>query len=108
MREALKPYRPLSCTVQICTSLILLLMFFIAVEKGFSLWDEVEQEQIELSENADADSDKEDSLEEDSDDFIHSCALSNATMSGNTAAFWLEAYHQTHFRSDVFTPPPEA
>lgn len=83
-------------------------MFFIAVEKGFSLWDEAGQEQIELSENADTDSDKGDSSEEDGDDFIHSRTLSNTLSSGKMIAFWLNADQQGHFRSEVFIPPPEA
>jgi len=108
MHEKIKSYYPMSRQLQVCAGLLFILMVFIAAEKGYCLWDEVQQDQIELSENADSDKDKEDNSEEDSDDFVHFTASLNQLINRGTMALCLPSFRQGQCRSDVFTPPPEA
>jgi hypothetical protein len=108
MSEKTKSYSPMSCQLLVWAGLLFILMVFIAAEKGFCLWNEVQQDQIELSENADPDADKEDNSEEDSDDFVHFMASLNQLTNRGAMALCFESFRKAQCRSDVFTPPPEA
>lgn len=93
---------------QMGAAILLLLMFFVAVEKGFGWWDEIQQDQIELAESSDADADNGDGPEEDSDDFLHDYDVRNDIVRRVTFTVHSFAFQHSHFRTDVFTPPPEA
>lgn len=101
-------YQLIRTLAQFGAMALLVLMTFISVEKGLCDWDNMDQEQLELSEKADTDSEKEDNSEEDSDDFVHHEDELQVHGSNIAAASFHDSFGQLYFRADVFTPPPEA